>query len=59
MADFAHFFAKCIFCVCDEAAKLVLCGLEGFYPPKTARKGDPKCFFQNLLNDSVNSVDLV
>ena len=39
--------------ICDEAAKFVWCGLEGFYPPKTAGKVDPSVF-QDLLSNSVN-----
>ena len=39
-----NFFAKCIFYICDEAAKFVWCGLEGFYPSKTARKVNPRYF---------------
>ena len=32
-----HFFAKCIFYICDEAA-VFLCGLEEFHPPKLPEK---------------------
>ena len=35
LADFAHFFAKCIFYVCDKAAKFVWCG---FSPQKQPGK---------------------